>query len=73
MKKTTLLAVLVAVVLLSAIYLREDVKFSVRFWGTGLSLEVTDQHPGHTRTVGQESSPPAETAGEMTDTPPWSE
>ena len=73
MMLTIVLVGTIAMILLFSIYLREDVKFSVRFWGTGMSLEVKDQHVGHTRTVGQESSPPAGTAGETTDTPPWSE
>lgn len=73
MKLTTMLVVAVAMVLLFSIYLREDVKFSVKFWSAGMSLEVKDQHVGRTKTVGHESPPPAGTAGETTDTPPWSE
>ena len=73
MMLTILLVGTVAMILLFAIYLREDVKFSVRFWGTGMSLEVKDQHVGHMKPLGQESPPPAGTAGETTDTPSWSE
>ena len=63
----------VAMILLSAIYLREDVKFSITFLGTGMSLEVRDQHADHTRTVGHESSLPTGPAGEATDAQPRSE
>ena len=54
MRRTTLLVVLVAIVLLSAIYLREDVKFSVKFWGMGMSLEATDQHAGRAKALNPE-------------------
>ena len=53
MMLTILLVGTVAMILLFAIYLREDVKFSVRFWGTGMSLEVKDQHVGHMKPLGQ--------------------
>ncbi len=72
MMLTIVLVGTVAMILLFSIYLREDVKFSVRFWGTGMTLEVRDQHACHTKTFGDESRPPARTAGETTDTPPWS-
>ena len=51
MKLTTVLVVAVAMVLLFSIYLREDVKFSVKFWSAGMSLEVKDQHAGRTKAV----------------------
>ena len=42
MKKRMTVWVIVAMVLIFAIYHREDVKFSVKFWGADVSLEVTD-------------------------------
>lgn len=51
MMLTIVLVGTVAMILLFSIYLREHVKFSVRFWGTGMSLEVRDQHVGHTEAV----------------------
>ncbi|MCE2542825.1 MAG: hypothetical protein J4F30_05255 [Acidobacteria bacterium] len=51
MMLTIVVVGIVAMILLFSIYLREDVKFSVRFWGTGMSLEVRDQHAGRTEAV----------------------
>ena len=51
MMLTIVVVGIVAMILLFSIYLREDVKFSVRFWGTGMSLEVRDQHAGRTESV----------------------
>ena len=42
MKKMTV-CVIVAMVLIFAIYLREDVKLNVKFLGADMSLEVTDR------------------------------
>ena len=46
MKKRMAVYVIVAMVLVFAIYHREDVKFRVNFWGAGVSLEVTDRAAG---------------------------
>ena len=63
MKLTVLLVVTVAMLLLFAIYLREDVKFTVRFLGTDLSLEVKDHPAGRDGTLSQ-GHEPAVTRGE---------
>ena len=57
MKKRMTVWVIVAVVLIFAIYHREDVKFSVKFLGADVSLEVTDDD-GQDEPVGSMTSPP---------------
>ena len=46
MKQRMTVCAIVAIVLLFAIYHREDVKVSIKFWGADVSLEVTDQAAG---------------------------
>ena len=71
MKLTIVLAVIVAMLLLFAIYLRENVKFTVRFLGTDLSLEVKDQRARRTEslTPGHTNGDIARREGEPTSTP----
>ena len=52
MKKRMTVWVIVAMVLIFAIYHREDVKFSIKCWGADVSLEVTDRVAGD-RSPGQ--------------------
>ena len=69
----TVLLVVGAMILIFAIYLGRDVKFSVNVWGTRASLEVSDQHAGHTQTVSQRYAPAAtQTKGDATNASPQS-
>lgn len=71
--KMTILLVTVAMILIFAICLGRDVKFSINVWGTRASLEVSDQHAGHTQTVGQGHATAAtRTEGDATNASPQS-
>ena len=69
----TVLLVAVAMILVFAICLGRDIKFSINVWGTRASLEVSDQHAGHTQTVGQGHATAAtRTEGDATNASPQS-